>query len=119
MDGSFQELLANLCPDGSADGDLPVLVSALAERVCKLFQARAVTVWIQEQGRFRMAAAAAERRELAEELRSRYLQAGFPDAEELAARVTSTRQPLCLPAKNSEGNGAGHPASDIVAAPFR
>jgi len=112
-------LLLNLCADGSGNGDLTVLVSSLAEKVCRLFQARSVTVWIQEGERFRMAAVAAERPEHADDLRDHYLRAGFPDAEELAARVTSSRQPVCQPAKNGAGNGAAVPASDVIAAPFR
>jgi two-component system NtrC family sensor kinase len=119
LEASIQDLLLSLCSDGSGNGELPELVSSLAERVCRLFQARTVAVWIQEGERFRMAAVAAEQPEQADELRHRYIKAGFPDAEELAARVTSTRQPACLAGKNGGGNGSAVPASDIIAAPFR
>ena len=118
-EGSLQDLLLDLCSEESGKGDLPVLVSSLAERVCRLFQASSVTVWIQEGERFRMAAVAAERPEHADDLRSHHLRGGFPDAEELAARVTASRQPTCLPGKNGGGNGAAVPESDVIAAPFR
>ena len=119
LEGPIQDLLLNLCSEGSGTGDLSVLVSSLAERVCRLFQARTVAVWLKEGERFRMAAVAADRPEQADEFRHRYTRAGFPEAEELAARVTSTREPTCLPGKNGGGNGAALPVSDIIAAPFR
>ncbi|MDP9263335.1 MAG: PAS domain S-box protein, partial [Acidobacteriota bacterium] len=78
-----------------------------------------MTVWIQEGERFRMAAVAAERPEHADDLRNHYLRSGFPDAEALAARVTSSRQSACQPGKSGAGNGAAVPASDVIAAPFR
>ena len=119
LEGSVQDLLLSLCSEGSGNGELPMLVSALAERVCRLFHASTVAVWLQEGERFRMVAVAAGRPEQADEFRSRYIRAGFPEAEELAARVTSTREPTCLPGKNGGGNGAAIAASDVIAAPFR
>jgi len=118
-EGRLQDLLLNLGSEKVSKGDFPVLVSSLAERVCRLFNANSVTVWIQEGERFRMAAVAAERPEHADELRTTYLRAGFPHAEELAARVTASRQPACQPGKNGGGNGAAAAASDVIAAPFR
>ena len=87
LEGPIQDLLLNLCSEGSGTGDLSVLVSSLAERVCRLFQARTVAVWLKEGERFRMAAVAADSPEQADEFRHRYTRAGFPEAEELAARA--------------------------------
>jgi two-component system NtrC family sensor kinase len=119
LEGSVQDLLLSLCSEGARSGTLPELVSSLAERVGKLFQARSVAVWIQEKERFRMMAVTATSAEEADELRSRYLKSGFPEAEELAARVVATRQPIHAPGKGGEGNGAALQASNVIAAPFR
>jgi two-component system NtrC family sensor kinase len=119
LENSLQDLLLSLSSGEARNGSLPELISSLAERVCKLFRARSVTVWIQEGERLRMTAVAAASLEKAEEVRSRYLKAGFPEAEELAGRAVATRQPIFLPGKSNEGNGGTAQAGDVLAAPFR
>src|ERR1700675_1092166 len=119
LEGSVQDLLLSLCSEGARSGALPELVSFLAERVCGLFHARNVTVWIREGERFRMTSVAAASLDEADEIRSRYLKGGFPEAEEVVSRVVATRQPIHVPGKAGEGNGSAVQASDVLAAPFR